>query len=112
MVAGWQKSILVWSNSASLAIAASATSGSFYCAGYGRLVGIHIANASAKSGSGLRIGQSGNGGTNYDYNTDYAPTACSGSGFNIIIVGNVAKIDFITDSAASLLRSYWYLYPV
>lgn len=100
-----------WSNSASLAAAGSATSGSFYAHGYARLVGIHAANASAKAGSGLRIWQ-GFSSACFDYFTDYVPSACSGSGFSIEIIAPFGKIDYITDSAASILRSNWALRPI
>jgi hypothetical protein len=75
-------------------------------------VGLFIASASAKSGSGLRIWQSSDNGVNFDYFTDYAPTACSGSGFSIELVGNAAKIDWRTDSAAGVVRTSWRLRPV
>lgn len=102
----------VWLSSASLSAGGSQTSGSFITAGYNVLVGILATNASAKSASGLRIWQSCDNGKNYDYWTDYAPTACSGSAFSITIYGNVAKIDYITDDAASLMRTAWHLRPI
>ena len=107
-----QAAISVWSASAPIVASASITSGSFVCFGYTRLVGILYTDASAKAASGLRIAQSSNMGANWDYRTDYAPTACSGSGYSIEVVGNAAKIDYITDSAASVFRTAWYLRPV
>ncbi len=102
----------VWLSSASLGAGGSQTSGSFITAGYNALVGILAANASAKSSSGLRIWQSCDNGRNYDYWTDYAPSACSGSASNITIVGNAAKNDYITDGAAGVFRTAWHLRPV
>ena len=107
-----QKGNYVYQTSASLAAAGSATSGSFTTFGYARIVGIHISNASAKAASGLRIWQSGDGGVNFDYFTDFVPSASSGSAFSVEVIGNAAKIDYITDSAASILRSNWWLRPV
>ena len=107
-----QATIDVWSASAPIALAGSVTSGSFITQGYTRLLGILYTDASAKAGSGLRIAQSANWGVNWDYNTDFAPSASSGSAYSIEIVGNAAKIDYITDSAASIFRTAWYLRPV
>ena len=102
----------VYSTTASLAASGSISSGSFACGGYARLVGTLISNASAKTGSGLRISQGFNRSASYDYFTDFAPSACSGSAFSIEIVGNSIQIDYITDSAASILRMNWMLRPV
>ena len=102
----------VYSTSASIAASGSVTSGSFACGGYARLVGTLISNASAKSGSGLRIWQGWNTSGSFDYFTDFAPSACSGSAFSIEIVGNSVQIDYITDSAASIFRTNWMLRPV
>ena len=56
------------------------------------------------AGSGLRISQSFDRGSNWDYHTDYAPLACSGSAYSIEIIGNAVKIEYHTDSAASQFR--------
>ena len=106
-----QKFPVVWQSSASLAAAGSATSGSFVCNGYARLVGVLISNASAKAASGLRISQSVDSGSNWDYSTDYAPTACSGSAFSIEVVCIAVKVNFISYSAGSLFRTLWHLRP-
>ena len=110
-----QKANTVWSfvgAGASLAAAASTTSGSFPCQGFARLTGELFTNASLKAGSGLRILQSSDGGSNFDYWTDFVPSACSGSAFSIELVGNAAKVDVITDGAASIIRTLWVLRPV
>ncbi len=107
-----QNAPIVWQTSASLAASAS-SGGSALCGGYARLVGIHIAAASAKAASGLRIWQSTDAGTNWDYYADFVPSACSASAFSIEIIGNAVKVDFRTDGAgASILRSLWQLRPV
>ena len=102
----------VWATSASLAAAGSATSGSYACDGYARLVGIVATNASAKAASGLRIWQSVDSGSNWDYKYDSVPSACSPSAYSVEIIGNAVKIDFITDSAASQFRTRWMLRPI
>lgn len=101
----------VLESSASLA-ASGNVSGSKLCEGFARLVGGLASNASAKAGSGLRVSQSFDGGTNWDYHTDYAPSACSGSAFSIEIIGNAVKVNYITDDAASLFRTLWQLRPI
>ena len=106
-----QTFITVLQSSASLA-ASGSVSGSAISTGYARLVGSVIANASAKAGSGLRVSQSPDSGSNWDYVTDYAPSACSGSAFSIEIIGNAVKVDYITDGAASLFRTLWQLRPI
>ena len=91
----------------------SQTSGSFWSYGYARLVGLVISNASAKAASGLRVWQSGDGGDNWDYFSDWTLSACSGSAFSIEIIGNAAKVDFRNGAtAASLFRTLWQLRPI
>ncbi len=103
---------IVWQTSASLAASAS-TGGSAISTGYARLVGGLVAAASAKAASGLRIWQSFDSGNNWDYKTDFAPSASSASAFSIEIIGNAVKVDFRTDSSgASILRTLWQLRPV
>jgi len=102
---------VVWSTAASQAATASAA-GSAVSHGYARLVGMHWANASAVSSSGLRIWQSSDMGVNWDFWTDFVPSASSASAFSIEIVGNAVKVQFKPDTAASLLRSLWQLRPV
>ena len=102
----------VWQTSASLAASGSVSSGSYASDGYARIIGLLITNASAKAGSGLRISQSGDSGSNWDYHTDYAPSACFGSAYSIEIIGNAVKIDFVPETTASIFRTVWYLRPV
>lgn len=107
-----QQTTNVWKASGSLAAAASTTSGSISCGGFARITGLFISSASAKAGSGLRVSQSPDGGSNFDYHSDFAPSACSGSSFSVEIVGDVVKVDFITDSAADEYRTIWNLRPI
>lgn len=107
-----QQNKIFWQPSGSLAAGASVTSGSISCDGYARITGLFYSSASAKAGSGLRVSQSANGGTNYDFHTDFAPSACSGSSFSVEVVGDVAKVDFIADSQADEYRAIWSLRPV
>jgi len=107
-----QRNVIFWRTSGSLASSASTTSGSVRCEGFARVVGMFVSSASLKSGSGLRISQSPDGGTNYDYHTDFAPSACSGSAFSVEIVGDKLKINIIADSQADEFRTMWSLRPV
>ena len=108
-----QKFPPVWESSASMDSNGSQTSGSFWSYGYARLVGLVISSASAKAGSGLRVWQSPDGGANWDYFSDWAPSACSGSAFSIEIIGDAAMIDFRNGAtAANLFRTLWQLRPI
>jgi len=103
---------IVWQTTASLA-ASGSTGGSALCGGYARLVGGIVSAASAKAASGLRIWQSFDQGTNWDFWSDYVPSASSASAFSIEIIGNAVKVDFRTDATgASILRALWQLRPV
>lgn len=103
----------VWRTNACITGSTSVTSGSFYTEGYAKLVGILYSGASAASINGLKISQSSDYGANYDYFTSYAQSACSGSGYSIEIVGNVAKIEFYTDAdGANPFRTSWRLRPI
>ena len=87
-------------------------SGSFISEGYAKLVGMVISNASAKAGSGLRVYQSSNYGRNWDYYTDYVPSACSACGILVDIFGDAVKIEYRTDSQADIFRMAWHLRPI
>lgn len=108
-----QRANTVWNTTASIDASASVTSGSFPCQGFARLTGLLISTASLKAGSGLRISQSADLGSNWDYWTDFVPSACSGSAFSIELVGNATKVDVLADgSGASIFRTIWVLRPV
>jgi len=105
-----QKFPVVWQASGSLPASGSISSGSVISNGYARLIGIFIASASVDS---LRVLQSADQGANWDYWTDYAPSACSGSAFSIEIVGNAVKIEYRNGSdVANEYRTLWQLRPV
>jgi hypothetical protein len=108
-----QNSPCPWGSSASMAASGTQSSGSFPTTGYARLVGTLNSSASLVAGSGLRVEQSTDFGSNWDYASDWAPTACSGSGFSIEIIGDAAKIT-ITNGAdnADVFRTAWRLRPV
>lgn len=80
--------------------------------GYGWIVGILYADASAKGASGLRVFQSSNGGTNWDFWQDWVPSACSGSIFTASLAGNAVKVEYRTDGAAATFRTLWQLKAV
>lgn len=103
---------VVWQSSTALA-ASGSSGGSAMCDGYARLVGGIVSAASAKAGSGIRIWQSFNRGTNWDYWSDFNLSASSASAFSIEIIGNAIKVDFRTDAnGASILRTLWQLRPI
>lgn len=110
-----QKFPEVWQSSTSFLSTASATSGSFITNGYARLVGIlwFDSVSALVAGSGLRIKQSGDSGSNWDYATDYQVAACSGSAFSVEIVGNAATIE-VRPGACNIttFRTLWQLRPV
>jgi len=78
-----------------------------------RIVGTLISSGSLKAGSGLRVSQSSGSETQWDYNSDWAPSACSGSGFSIEVIGDRGKIDvYIGADNADVFRTAWRLRPV
>lgn len=108
-----QNSPCPWGTSTSMAASGSQTSGSFKTNGYARLTGILISSASMKAGSGLRVEQSGDLGVNWDYASDWAPSACSGSGFSIELLGDAAKVTVYNGADnADIFRTSWRLRPV
>lgn len=108
-----QKADRVWKTTASLTGSASVTSGSFLTAGYSKLVGILNTSASLESPCGLHIEQSMDRGENWDYQTIFAPSACSGSGFSLDIVGDAARITVRPDSDdADVFRTAWWVRPI
>lgn len=107
---------IVWQQTtASLASSGSLSSGSFYTHGYARILGIVISSGSGvDAASAVRVRQSTDGGSNYDFITACQLSACSGSAFSIEVVGNVADIEYRGDTTASIaeFRSLWQLRPV
>lgn len=109
-----QKTIPVLESTASLAISAC-VSGSALCAGYARLVGGLIANASSlAAASGFRILQSFNGGTSWDViSASDAIAACTVYSNSVEIRGNAVRVEFQNaGTAASLFRTGWWLRPI
>lgn len=99
--------------SASSALAINGTvSGSAHCRGYAKLVGIACTNASSTA-SGIRIQQSSNYGANWDIETLYTITACTGSTFSVDITGNAVRVSASNGAtAASLVRMWFGLRPI
>ena len=102
---------ILLSSTASLPASGSISSGSFACKGYARLVGTLVTNASAKAGSGLRVSFGMSSGS-WDINNDYVPGACGASQYSLEVVAPYVKVDYITDSAASIFRINWMLRPI
>ena len=108
----YQSPCTIWLYSGSVASSGSITSGSFSTVGYSRLLGGIISSASAIAGSGLRISQSFDSGQTWDYNDDFAISACSGSGFSVEVHGNTMRVDLKVDSQADVVRALWFMRPV
>ena len=104
-----QKSASVFSYNASLAAAAS-TSGSFSTEGYSMIGGTAISVASLAN---MRIWQSIDG-TNWDYWTSLALSACSGSVYSASVSGKYGMVSAcggaVADSAS--VRMYFFLRPI
>ena len=101
----------VWTTSASLS--ASATSGSFVCAGYRHLLGMITSSTSSVAGSGLSIYQSADYGKTFDWVTTCALGACSCSAIDVEIIGNAGKIEYRPDGGtSSVFRTLWQLRPI
>ena len=95
--------------------AAAELSGSAFCGGYGRLIGIALSSASSVAGSGLSIYQSPNLGQKWAYTTTCQIAACKHleSAFSVEVVGDAIRIDYIngaTTAASAWL--FWQLRPV
>ena len=103
---------IIWQSSASLA-ASGSTSSSAHSGGYARLLGMVIASGSTKAGSGLRVLQSPDGGTNWDYYADFEVSACSASAFSLEVIGNAVKIEWRNGADdADVARMLWQLRPI
>jgi len=102
-----------WSSTASMVKTASVLSASFPTRGYARLVGGLYSSASLTS---LRIYQSFDSGSNWDYYSNYAPGECtaSGSAYSIEIIGDAARISACIGATtdASAFRTSWWLRPI
>ncbi len=107
---------IAWAQTtASLASSGSIGSGNFFSHGYARLLGIAVCSGSGTdSASALRVRQSIDGGTNYDWVVTCALSACSGSAFSIEIVGDVIDITYFGDLTADSdeFRTKWVMRPV
>lgn len=102
---------IILSSTASLPASGSITSGSFACKGYARLVGTLVTNASARAASGLRISWGMSSGS-WDVTNDYAPAACGASQYSLEVISPYVKVDYITDSAASIFRINFMARPI
>lgn len=89
-------------------------SGSAYCAGYSRLIGGLISNASSIAGSGVRIRQSFDGGANWDsISASDQVAACTAYSTEVNIRGNAVVVEYRNaGTAASLVRANFVLLPI
>ena len=103
----------VWSTTACITGSTSVTSGVFYTEGYTKLLGMVYAGASSASKYGVRISQSSDYGSNWDYSASTSISACTGCGFSVELYGNAAKVDYYTDAdGANPFRTSWRLRPI
>lgn len=94
-------------------VATACPSGSMLCGGYSRIVGIVYAGCTMDTGSAIRVEQSADKGTNWDYKTEYSMSACSGSAFSINIVGNAVRVTMRSSTCnVNPFRTLWQLCPV
>lgn len=108
-----QTTIVLESQSPCLAAGAS-VAGSAICHGFAKLVGVFRSDVDTETASGLRIEQSADFGSNWDYVSGSDLIAAStGTGCSIDVVGNAVKVTIISGgSAASALRTSWRLRPI
>ena len=92
----------------------ASTSGSLFCQGYVKVVGGFRSDVASESGSGVRIEQSMDNGTTWDFVSSSAiASACAASSFNITVVGNAVRFFWRNGAtAASTTRVNVYLQPV
>lgn len=95
-------------------VASGSISGSLFCQGYSRLVGTFRTDIASETGSGVRIEQSANGGTNWDViSSSCVATASAASGFNITLTGNAVRVFYRNGAAAaSAIRANFYVLPI
>ena len=108
-----QNAACAWGYSTCIAANGCVTSGSFATQGFARLVGGLFSSGSLKAASGLRVRQSIDGGTNWDY--DYINTVgtSSGSAFSLEMVGDAAVIEVRVGAGdAAAFRTKWWLRPI
>ena len=102
-----------WNYSGSIVATGSVNSGTFSTKGYKHLVGGIYISGSLTSTSGLVIRQSFDGGSNWDYVTNYAPSTVGASVYDITVYGDKMMITAspgATDITA--FRALFYLLPV
>ena len=110
-----QKFPAIFEYSGSLASSGSLSGSNIKSDGYARIVGGAISSGSGvDSASAIRVKQSFDAGTNWDFITCCALSACSGSAFSIEVVGNMVSVEYWGDTTASTaeVRAWWALRPV
>ena len=108
-----QKFLSVLSFSGSMAGGAS-TAGSVLSDGYSRILGIAWADASGVAASGLRISQSPNSGSTWNFITACGVAASASSGgYSIEVVGNAVEVRYVNGATvASNVYLNWRLRPL
>jgi len=104
----------VWEETSASIVATGSLSGSLISHGYARLTGLFFSDVDTETASGLKIEQSADLGTNWDYvSASDLIAACTITACSVEIVGNAVRVTAITGaSAASDLRTTWRLRPI
>jgi hypothetical protein len=109
----WVQNMPAVLDSSGSLVASGSISGSKLCDGYSNIVGIAYNNASSVAGCALFIEQSADQGTSWDWVSACNLSADSGSGYNIVIVGDAVRIRFHNGADNSTaVRMLWRLRPV
>ena len=87
-------------------------SGSLYCNGFSRLVGMLTLTASLQSGSGFQVLQSADSGTNWDLKSACQTLAAGTSPFSFEILGDAVKVLVSNGSSANTVRTLWRVIPI
>lgn len=103
---------VVLQSSASL-LGSGSIGGSALCAGYARIVGIAFVSASTTTGSTVRVYESPDSGSNWDYIYDFDLDEASGSVMSASLHGNAVRVEVRNGAdAASQFRTLWQLRPI
>ncbi len=102
----------VFQSSASF-LSTACPSGSAISNGYARIIGVAYAGCTMDAASGISVYQSADGGSNWDYVSQWSLSASSGSAFSIEIVGDAVKV-IVRSSTCNVnpFRTLWQLRPV
>jgi hypothetical protein len=106
-----QNPLTVFEGTASMAGGASTSGCVIAAAGYAKLVGGFISDASSETGSGVRVEQSMDSGANWDIVSASAKaTANAASIYDIDVVGDAVRVAWVNGADdATAVRYHFYL---